>query len=80
MGMGMTRRFGLADEEMPTLRQVQWFVGNFNKKDLHRTDDYDDVLEQIDQLAYGPAVADTQPFSFGWERDSEGKPDCGERL
>ncbi|KAE9066390.1 hypothetical protein PF007_g28495, partial [Phytophthora fragariae] len=52
-------------------------VRNFNKKELHRTDDYEDVLDQIGQLAYGPAVADTQPFSFGWERDSEGKPNVG---
>ncbi|KAE9060452.1 hypothetical protein PF007_g30605, partial [Phytophthora fragariae] len=64
--MGMIRWFGLTEEVMPTLRQVQWLVRNFNKKELHRTDDYEDVLDQIGQLAYGPAVADTQPFSFGW--------------
>ncbi|ETM30570.1 hypothetical protein L914_21753 [Phytophthora nicotianae] len=49
---GMARRFGLAETEMPTLRQ-------------------------IDQLAYGPTVSDTTPFSFGWERDARGKPDVG---
>ncbi|KAE9152681.1 hypothetical protein PF002_g3948 [Phytophthora fragariae] len=75
--MGIIRWFGLTEEVMPTLGQVQRFVRNFNKKELHRTDDYEDVLDQIGQLAYGPAVADTQPFSFGWERDSEGKPNVG---
>ncbi|ETN24222.1 hypothetical protein PPTG_00639 [Phytophthora nicotianae INRA-310] len=50
--MGMARRFGLSEADMPTLRQ-------------------------IDQLAYGPDVSDTNPFSFGWERDGRRKPDVG---
>ncbi|EGZ25565.1 hypothetical protein PHYSODRAFT_478379, partial [Phytophthora sojae] len=52
--VAMARRFVVAVTEMPTLRQVQWF---------------------IDQLEFGPATTDTQPFSFGWDRDGKGKPD-----
>ncbi|GMF46047.1 unnamed protein product [Phytophthora fragariaefolia] len=33
--------------------------------------------DRIDQLAFGPAVTDTQPFSFGWERNGNGKPNVG---
>ncbi|ETO73685.1 hypothetical protein F444_10392 [Phytophthora nicotianae P1976] len=74
---GMARRFGLTESELPTLRQVQWFVSSYSKKNLHRNDDYDESLSQIDQLAYGPTVSDTNPFSFGWKRDGRGKPDVG---
>ncbi|ETP27147.1 hypothetical protein F441_00313, partial [Phytophthora nicotianae CJ01A1] len=74
---GMARRFGLTGSELPTLRQVQWFVSSYSKKNLHRNDDYDEILSQIDQLAYGPTVSDTNPFSFGWKRDGRGKPDVG---
>ncbi|ETI41456.1 hypothetical protein F443_13311, partial [Phytophthora nicotianae P1569] len=49
---GMARRFGLTESELPTLRQVQWFVSSYSKKNLHRNDDYDQILSQIDQLAY----------------------------
>ncbi|KAG3103550.1 hypothetical protein PI124_g14128 [Phytophthora idaei] len=62
---------------MPTLRQVQWFISHYTKKTLHRNDDHDEILDQIDQLAYGPQVSDTSPFSFGWGRDVRGKPDVG---
>ncbi|ETO73217.1 hypothetical protein F444_10819 [Phytophthora nicotianae P1976] len=62
---GMARRFGLTEKEMPTLRQVQWFVSSYSKKNLHRNDDYDEILSQIEQLAYGPTVSDMKPFSFG---------------
>ncbi|KAG3238365.1 hypothetical protein PI124_g16664 [Phytophthora idaei] len=75
--MGMARRFGLSEAEMPTLRQVQWFISHYTKKTLHRNDDHDEILDQIDQLAYRPQVSDTSPFSFGWERDVRGKPDVG---
>ncbi|GMF48274.1 unnamed protein product [Phytophthora fragariaefolia] len=52
----MARTFGLSESEMPTLRQVQWFVSSYTKKSpLHRYDDYDDILDQIDQLANGHA-------------------------
>ncbi|KAG3012454.1 hypothetical protein PC120_g13871 [Phytophthora cactorum] len=73
--VGMARRFGLSEAEMPTLCQVQWFISHYSKKTLHRNDDHDEILVQIDQLAYGPQVSDTSPFSFGWERDVRGKPD-----
>ncbi|KAG3055766.1 hypothetical protein PC121_g15607 [Phytophthora cactorum] len=65
--MGMARRFGLSEVEMPTLRQVQWFISHYTKKTLHRNDDHDEILDQIDQLAYGSQVSDTSPFSFGRE-------------
>ncbi|ETI29929.1 hypothetical protein F443_22954 [Phytophthora nicotianae P1569] len=74
---GMARRLGLTEKEMPTLRQVQWFVSSYLKKNLHRNDDYDEILSQIEQLAYGPTVSDTKPFSFGWKRDAHGRPDVG---
>ncbi|GMF65847.1 unnamed protein product [Phytophthora fragariaefolia] len=62
---GMARTFGLSESEMPTLRQVQWFVSSYTKKSpLHWNDDYDDILDQIDQLANGHGISDTQPFSF----------------
>ncbi|KAG6610248.1 uncharacterized protein IUM83_00989 [Phytophthora cinnamomi] len=73
--MGKARRFGLAEAEMLTLRQVQWFVSNFTKKSLHRNDDYDDILGQIEQLAFELTTTNTQPFSFGWGHDNKGKPD-----
>ncbi|ETO64168.1 hypothetical protein F444_18262 [Phytophthora nicotianae P1976] len=73
----MARRFELTETEMPTLRQVQWSVSSYSKKHLHHNDDYDEILGQIDQLAYGPTVSDTTPFSFGWEGDARGKPDVG---
>ncbi|ETI48607.1 hypothetical protein F443_07388 [Phytophthora nicotianae P1569] len=74
---GMARRFGFTESGLPTLRQVQWFVSSYSKKNLHRNDDYGEILSQIDQLAYGPTVSDTNPFSFGWKRDGRGKPDGG---
>ncbi|ETL97065.1 hypothetical protein L917_05577, partial [Phytophthora nicotianae] len=46
---GMARRFGLTEMEMPTLRQVQWFVSSYSKKNLHRNDDYDEILSQLEQ-------------------------------
>ncbi|ETL45209.1 hypothetical protein L916_04641 [Phytophthora nicotianae] len=76
----MARRFGLTESELPTLRQVQWFVSSYSKKNLHRNDDYDEILSQSDQLAYGPTVSDTNPFSFGCKRDGRGKPDVGTAL
>ncbi|ETM99162.1 hypothetical protein PPTG_19013 [Phytophthora nicotianae INRA-310] len=33
--MGMARRFGLSEADMPTLRQVQWFISHYTKKTLH---------------------------------------------
>ncbi|KAG6574703.1 uncharacterized protein IUM83_10875 [Phytophthora cinnamomi] len=48
---GVARRFGLSESEMPTLRQVQWVVSSYTKIHLHPNDDYDDIPEQIDQLA-----------------------------
>ncbi|KUF82249.1 hypothetical protein AM588_10000354 [Phytophthora nicotianae] len=74
---GVARRFGLTEKEMPTLCQVQWFVSSYSKKNLHRNDDYDEILSQIEQLAYGPTVSDTKPFSCGWKRDAHGRPDVG---
>ncbi|ETI55361.1 hypothetical protein F443_01956 [Phytophthora nicotianae P1569] len=74
---GMARRFGLTEMEMRMLRQVQWFVSSYSKKNLHRNDDYDEILSQLEQLAYGPTVSDTKPFSFGWKRDAHGRPDVG---
>ncbi|ETP21745.1 hypothetical protein F441_04804 [Phytophthora nicotianae CJ01A1] len=68
--------YGREMSELPTLRQVQLFVSSYSKKNLHRNDDYDEILSQIDQLAYGPTVSDTNPFLFGWKRDGRGKPDC----
>ncbi|KAG3075644.1 hypothetical protein PC121_g7953 [Phytophthora cactorum] len=37
----------------------------YTKKTLHQNDDHDEILGQIEQLAYGPEVSDTSPFSFG---------------
>ncbi|KAE8908500.1 hypothetical protein PF003_g8080 [Phytophthora fragariae] len=48
--MGMARRFGLSETDLPTLNQVQWFIAAFTKAKLHRNDDYDDILGQIDAL------------------------------
>ncbi|ETP24636.1 hypothetical protein F441_02405 [Phytophthora nicotianae CJ01A1] len=62
--MGMARRFGLSEADMPTLRQMQWFISHYTKKTLHRNDDYDEILGQIDQLTYGPDVSDTNPCFF----------------
>ncbi|OWZ17161.1 hypothetical protein PHMEG_0008939 [Phytophthora megakarya] len=73
----MARRFGLAEVEMPTLQQVQWFVGNYMKNRMHRNEDYDDILDQISQLEFRPDVSETQPFSFGWQRDRQGRPEVG---
>ncbi|OWZ17240.1 hypothetical protein PHMEG_0008845 [Phytophthora megakarya] len=75
--MGKGRRFGLAEDEMPTLREVQGFVCNFTKKKFHRNDAHDEVLSEIEELAYHPGVTDTQLFSFAWDRDARGKPDVG---
>ncbi|KAG3157676.1 hypothetical protein PC128_g21629 [Phytophthora cactorum] len=75
--MGMARRSGLSEAEMPTLRQVQWFISHYTKKTLHRNDDHDEILDQIDQLAHGPQVSDTSPFFWGWEHDLGGKPNVG---
>ncbi|ETK80345.1 hypothetical protein L915_13960, partial [Phytophthora nicotianae] len=61
---GMARRFGFTESGLPTLRQVQWFVSSYSKKNLHRNDDYGEILSQIHQLAYGSTVSDTNPFSF----------------
>ncbi|OWY95557.1 hypothetical protein PHMEG_00034409, partial [Phytophthora megakarya] len=74
---GMGRPFGIAEDSLPELRKVQWFVNHFAKTNLHKSDDYDDILEQISQMAYEPGMSDTNPFSFGWQRDSHGKPDVG---
>eukprot|EP00644_Phytophthora_capsici_P016597 jgi/Phyca11/122281/e_gw1.47.202.1 len=74
---GMDRRFGLAEMEMPTLRQAQWFVSSYSKNHMRRNDDYNEILGLINQLAYGPTVSDTTPFSFRWKRDARGKPDVG---
>ncbi|ETL28103.1 hypothetical protein L916_18478 [Phytophthora nicotianae] len=38
--------------EMSTLRQVQWVVSSYSKKNLHRNDDYDEILGQIDWLIF----------------------------
>ncbi|KAE9097960.1 hypothetical protein PF010_g15758 [Phytophthora fragariae] len=75
--MGMARRFGLSETDLPTLNQVQWFIAAFTKAKLHRNDDYDDILGQIDALAYGPETNETQPFLFAWQRTAQGKPDVG---
>ncbi|ETP15378.1 hypothetical protein F441_09840 [Phytophthora nicotianae CJ01A1] len=48
----MARRFGLAEAEIPILRQVQWLVSSYSKKNMHRNDDHDEILDQIDQLPY----------------------------
>ncbi|ETN21099.1 hypothetical protein PPTG_01397 [Phytophthora nicotianae INRA-310] len=58
----MARRFGLAEAEIPILRQVQWLVSSYSKKNMHRNDDHDEILDQIDQLPYGPTVSDTSHF------------------
>ncbi|KAG2803325.1 hypothetical protein PC129_g18754 [Phytophthora cactorum] len=68
--MGMARRSGLSEAEMPTLRQVQWFISHYTKKTLHRNDDHDEILDQIDQLAHGPQPnvgngSDEKPFLVG---------------
>ncbi|ETM35548.1 hypothetical protein L914_17574 [Phytophthora nicotianae] len=73
----MARRFGLTETEMPTLRRVQWFVSSYSKNHQHRNDDYDKILGQIDQLAYGPIVSVMTPFLFGWKREARGKSDVG---
>ncbi|KAG2789612.1 hypothetical protein Pcac1_g1509 [Phytophthora cactorum] len=70
--MGMARRSGLSEAEMPTLRQVQWFISHYTKKTLHRNDDHDEILDQIDQLAHGPQVSDTSPFFLGGNMTSVG--------
>ncbi|EGZ17611.1 hypothetical protein PHYSODRAFT_504509 [Phytophthora sojae] len=77
ISMGMPRLFGPAEAEMRTLRQVQWFGSNFPKTNLHSNDGYEDILDQIDQLVFGPATTDTQPFSFGLDRDGKDNPDMG---
>ncbi|ETI45593.1 hypothetical protein F443_09890 [Phytophthora nicotianae P1569] len=58
----MARRFGLAEAEIPILRQVQWLVSSYSKKNMHRNDDHDEILDQIDQLPYGLTVSDTSHF------------------
>ncbi|KAG3002328.1 hypothetical protein PC128_g13363 [Phytophthora cactorum] len=54
--MGMARRYGISEAEMPTLRQVQWFISHYARKTLNRNDDHNGILDQIDQLAYGPQI------------------------
>ncbi|POM68192.1 Hypothetical protein PHPALM_15676 [Phytophthora palmivora] len=68
----MARRYGLSEAEMPSC------ASNFTKRNLHHNDDYAEILAQIEELGYGPGVSDTQPFSFGWERDAHGKPNVGQ--
>ncbi|KAF4320036.1 hypothetical protein BBO99_00005967 [Phytophthora kernoviae] len=75
--MGMARHFGLTETELPSLRKVQWFISNFTKMQLHRSDYFDEIFDQIDQLMYSSAIPDTQPFTFGWQHDVHGKPDVG---
>ncbi|OWZ14417.1 hypothetical protein PHMEG_00012109 [Phytophthora megakarya] len=60
---GMGRRFGIPEDSLSELRKVQWFVNHFAKSNLHKSDGYDDILDQISQLAYEPEI--------------HGKPDVG---
>ncbi|KAG3093361.1 hypothetical protein PI125_g16880 [Phytophthora idaei] len=46
--MGMTKRYGISEAEMPTLRQAQWFISHYAKKTLNRNDDHDGILDQND--------------------------------
>ncbi|KAG3054240.1 hypothetical protein PC121_g16383 [Phytophthora cactorum] len=70
--MAMARRFGLSEAEMPTLRQVQWFISYYTKKTLYRNDDHDEILDQIDQLAYGPQSVTPRTF--------KDQPDASQQL
>ncbi|KAE9165192.1 hypothetical protein PF002_g31415, partial [Phytophthora fragariae] len=52
--MGMARRFGLSETDLPTLNQVQWFIAAFTKAKLHRNDDYDDILDCCEHQSVTP--------------------------
>ncbi|KAG2938555.1 hypothetical protein PC117_g11174 [Phytophthora cactorum] len=49
----------------PTRIRMNITRSPYTKKTLHQNDDHDEILGQIEQLAYGPEVSDTSPFSFG---------------
>nr|KAE8937697.1 hypothetical protein PF009_g12398 [Phytophthora fragariae] len=73
----MARKFDTLLEDLPALSTAQNFVNHHARSNLGNNDRVDDVRKWIHSHAYTGEEALTQPFTFGWDLDSEGKPVVG---
>ncbi|GMF44936.1 unnamed protein product [Phytophthora fragariaefolia] len=73
----MSRRFGTSLQDLPALSTVQNFVNYHARAHLGNNDRGDDVREWVHAHAYTGEEGMTQPFTFGWDLDCEGKPIVG---
>jgi hypothetical protein len=64
-------------EELPALTTVQNFVNHYSRTHLVNNDRVDDLRDWIHARAFTGEEPIAQPFSFGWDLDSEGKPIVG---
>ncbi|GMF37339.1 unnamed protein product [Phytophthora fragariaefolia] len=73
----MSRRFGTPLHDLPALSTVQNFGNYHARAHLENNDRVDDVREWVHAHAYTGEEGMTQPFTFGWDLDCEGKPIVG---
>ncbi|POM60595.1 hypothetical protein PHPALM_30533 [Phytophthora palmivora] len=73
----MARKFDTNLEDLPALSTIQNFVNHHARTKLENNDRVDGVKEWIHAHAFTGGEATTQPFTFGWDLDSESKPVVG---
>lgn len=73
---GMSRKFNIPLKDVP-LKVVQNFVYSYARSKLDNHDLVDELRKWIHARAFSGCEEVTQPFTFGWHLDSNGKPVVG---
>ncbi|OWY94388.1 LOW QUALITY PROTEIN: hypothetical protein PHMEG_00035902 [Phytophthora megakarya] len=69
----LSRKFDTPLEQLPSLTQVQNFVNYYSRKYLDNHDQVDVIKAWVNCKAFTGSETETQPFTFGWETDSDAK-------
>ncbi|ETI34592.1 hypothetical protein F443_18942 [Phytophthora nicotianae P1569] len=70
--LALSRKFDTSLVDLPSLTTVQNFVNYYSRTYLENHDRLQELKTWIHAHAYNGSEQMTQPFTFGWEYDSDG--------
>eukprot|EP00644_Phytophthora_capsici_P002991 jgi/Phyca11/102684/e_gw1.7.736.1 len=73
----LSKKFNVSLDNLPSLTTVQNYVNNFSRTQLDNHDRTVDIRKWVHERAYTGSESMTEPFSFSWNLDDNGKPTVG---
>ncbi|GMG15775.1 unnamed protein product [Phytophthora fragariaefolia] len=73
----MCREFGRSEDELPDLKKIQNFVGNYRRRHMGGTDARLAIKKMIGEILFSGKEDNHEPFTFAWKYDTYGNAAVG---